>query len=100
MPSLVDHDIASLEADLTAAGHKPVHAVRILRRFYENNGYLNIEPLGVSRAAREYIEQHLNQRRSAIKQQTVAADGTRKLLIGYVAGGAAEAVLMPSHRQG
>ncbi|HSV14849.1 MAG TPA: 23S rRNA (adenine(2503)-C(2))-methyltransferase RlmN [Tepidisphaeraceae bacterium] len=100
MPSLVDHDLASLEMDLQAAGHKPVHALRVLRHFYANAGHVDLEQLTIGSGAREHLRHNIGPRRSTVTRHTLAADGTAKFLIGFASGGAAEAVLMLSHREG
>ncbi len=98
MPSLVDYDLNTLQAEFSAAGEKPVHAAKVLQRFYELHGHANVELMPVSLGIRRYVETKLSARRSSILQQAVAADGTTKLLVGFQGGGAVESVLMPSHR--
>jgi 23S rRNA (adenine2503-C2)-methyltransferase len=100
MPSLVDYDIPQLETHFGQLAHKPVHASRVLRHFYERHGRLDVAAMNVSRAVREHVAATLGERRSAIKHRTSAADGTTKFLIGFEAGGAAEAVFMPGYRDG
>lgn len=99
MPSLVDYDLTILETALEAAGHKPVHAWRVLRQFYELNGRLDLDALPISKGAREYVARQLSGRRSRILHRTVAADGTTKLLVGFDRG-AVESVLMPAYKPG
>lgn len=118
MAFFVDYDRAALEAELTAGGHKPVHAGRLLREFYAGNGSLDWDQLSVGAGVRGHIEQHIPLRRSRILRRSVAADGTTKLLVGFESaacgfanqsglireaasgqnGGAVESVLMLSHR--
>src|ERR1700733_935510 len=98
MPSLVDYDRAGLEAELISAGHKPAHAMAILRRFYESNGQLAPDAIGGSKAVRSYLKAQMTLRRSGVSAKTVAADGTTKLLIALDAGGTVESVMMPGFR--
>jgi 23S rRNA (adenine2503-C2)-methyltransferase len=115
MPFFVDLDRAMLEAELTAARHKPAHAGQLLRQFYAGNGSLDWSTLSVGAAVREQIEKTIPLRRSSILRRVVGTDGTTKLLIGFAgrsfadpaalvrqsdSGGAVESVLMPSHRPG
>jgi 23S rRNA (adenine2503-C2)-methyltransferase len=100
MPTLADYDLAALETELSAAGHKPVHAARLLKQFYETGGRLDLADVAISKGAARHIEQHVAPRRSRILRQTIAADGTRKLLIGFDHGSAVESVLMPAFRPG
>ena len=99
MPSLVDHDTHTLAADLSAAGHHPVHARRMLRHFYAAHGSPDWAAIPISRGARRHAEQ-LPDRPTRIAHAHVAADGTTKLLLALVDGAAVEAVLMPGHRDG
>jgi 23S rRNA (adenine2503-C2)-methyltransferase len=116
MPCLVDHDRETLETAFISAGENPVHAGPVLRRFYQQHGKLDLGDLPISRGVREYLDQNIPLRRSAILRRSVASDGTTKLLIGFdsaghsfadqsdlvrqTASGAVESVLMPSHRPG
>src|SRR5271170_3820837 len=100
MPWLVDHDLNSLRQELTAAGHKPVHALTVLRHFYETNGRIDAFPTSIGVDASRHFAERLTLRRSHVVRRAVAADGVIKLLIGFDGGGAVESVLMPSHRAG
>ena len=100
MPSLADYDLSTLEAEFIAAGHKPVHAARVLRRFYESSGQPDLNGISISNGVREHIARHLTARRSRIIHHTVASDGTAKFLIGFDGGGAVESVLMMGFRPG
>jgi 23S rRNA (adenine2503-C2)-methyltransferase len=70
----------------------------VLRAFYQANGKLDAASLPISGGVRAHLEASLGDRRSQIIHDTIATDGTVKLLIGFTAGGAAESVLMPSYR--
>jgi 23S rRNA (adenine2503-C2)-methyltransferase len=100
MPFLVDHDLTSLQQELAAAGHKPVHALPVLRHFYECNGRIEPSQLEIGKAVQRHLESRLPLRRSRIVRRTVAADGVVKLLVGFDGGGAVESVLMPSYKDG
>jgi 23S rRNA (adenine2503-C2)-methyltransferase len=96
-PALVDCDLASLQAEFRAAGHKPVHALKVLRHFYQTAGSSDFTSAAVSKNVRAHLSGRQS-RRGSIHARNVAADGTIKLLIALASGGAAESVLMPSHR--
>ncbi len=98
MDFLADQDLDTLQTALAAVGHKPVHAGKLLRQFYELNGTINWSRLPVGDRVREFVQTQFGMRRSQIKQRSVASDGTIKLLISFDGGGAVESVLMLSHR--
>ena len=100
MQSLADYDRESLAADLSAAGHKPIHAAVVLRHFYESGGRQVLGKSPIGKAVIAHVEQSIAMRRSRIITKTVAADGTTKLLVGFEGGGAVESVLMPSLQPG
>jgi 23S rRNA (adenine2503-C2)-methyltransferase len=98
MPSLADHDLSTLEQHLLQTGHKPLHAAKLLRRFYDTHGHLDPTTIPMSRNLAQHITQNFSTRSSKILRQTIAADGTTKLLIGFESGGTAESVLMLGYR--
>jgi 23S rRNA (adenine2503-C2)-methyltransferase len=100
MRSLADYDASTLAAQLTAAGHKPVHAAVVLRHFYESGGLRVVGKSPIGKSVLEHVEKSIALRRSRVIAKTVAADGTTKLLVGFDGGGAVESVLMPSHHAG
>src|SRR5258707_13879170 len=100
MTSFADYDLATLEAKLIAAGHKPVHAVRLLRHFYESNGCPNFPLLSIGKDLVDYLQNYINLKHSRIHHRSIAADGTTKLLVGFDNGGAGESDLMPPFPHG
>lgn len=98
MPALSDHDVGSLSAELARLGCVPSHARRLLSSYYALHGSLDLPSLKVGKRIEALLDADLPLRQSRILQQSVSADGTVKLLVGFAAGGAVEAVLMPSHR--
>jgi 23S rRNA (adenine2503-C2)-methyltransferase len=119
MHSLADFDLCSLEALFKEWGHKPVHARRLLRAFYDASGEIDLDRLDLGNALRDRLRRDIALRRSRVIAARRSADGTQKLLVGFdtdasnadgnaaagavagaAAGGAVEAVLMPSHREG
>ncbi len=98
MPSLADFEVPTLGDAFAASGHPRSHAVKVLREFYRAAGNVDSQTLGVSRSLAKDLNDRFLKRRSSILTRRVAADGTTKLLIGFAAGGAVEAVMMPSHR--
>jgi 23S rRNA (adenine2503-C2)-methyltransferase len=95
MPTLADYDLPSLQTELISHGHKPVHAARVLKHFYETAGRLEPNQIATSHGVRQHIEQRHLPHRSRIVQKTIAADGTMKFLISFTDGKAVESVLMP-----
>ena len=96
--TLIEHDVETLRAALGRMGHKPSHARSILRDFYANCGSGDFAGLTCPQSLREALWQWANLTSQVIAHRR-SVDGTSKLLVGYAAGGAAEAVLMPGHRQ-
>src|SRR5688572_30031513 len=97
MTALCDHDAASLAELFTAWGCKPSHAPRVLRSFYEYSEHVGFESLEIGHDLIRRLAD-VPQRRSRLLRTHRSADDTLKLLVGFTGGGAAEAVLMPSHR--
>ena len=98
MLALSDHDISSLSDVLARGGHNPSNARRVLRAYWERNGLLDVHSLDIAKSARAFLCDQLVPKHSQVTRRHVSADGTIKLLIGFTGGGAAECVLMPSHR--
>ncbi|MDB5289790.1 MAG: rlmN [Phycisphaerales bacterium] len=98
MPALTDFDVASLGAELARVGCAASHAGKLLRNFYDNHGGLDFAQLQVGKRVEALFPAELQQRQSSIVSSHVSADGTTKLLVGFAAGGAVEAVLMPGYR--
>ena len=99
MPSLVDHDLASLQAELNSAGCRPVHAKAILRSFYASHGRPEWDVAALGKITCTHLAS-CGQRRASVLARRVAADGTTKLLLGFDTPGVAECVLMPGYRPG
>jgi 23S rRNA (adenine2503-C2)-methyltransferase len=101
--SWTEYDLATLEADLRAWGHKPSHARRLLRAFYDANGELDLDGVEISKPLRAQLRRDVAPRPTRVLARHASADGTTKLLIGLSddrGGGAVEAVLMPGYRDG
>jgi 23S rRNA (adenine2503-C2)-methyltransferase len=99
MLPLSDYDLPSFSDELRNAGHKPSHALLILRRFYETAGEFTPDGLFLSKA----LLADLNGseiRQSRVLNRHTSPDGTVKLLIGFADGAAVEAVLMPWYHTG
>src|SRR4051794_2848476 len=99
--ALSDFDPTSLASLLVEWGHNPVHARRILHAYHVNCGCLDPHELvrtSVPVSLRERVVAEINERQSHVVDRHDSADGTTKLLVRFAAGGAAETVLMPSHR--
>jgi 23S rRNA (adenine2503-C2)-methyltransferase len=97
MLTFPDHDLRSFEALFREWGCKPSHARKVLRTYYENSGALDLESIEIGHALRRRLVD-IPQRRSTLRSTHGSADGTVKLLVGFMGGGSAEAVLMPGHR--
>jgi 23S rRNA (adenine2503-C2)-methyltransferase len=98
--SLVDYNVDQLGRELAEAGHKPMHAARILRNFHKANGRLPHNPGIFGPQLQHHLDTHYSARRSKILRRHNAADGTLKLLIGFDDHAAVESVLMPGFREG
>jgi len=97
MKAFADFDLAGLEALFSEWGHKPVHARRLLRAFYDGSGVMDLDRLDIGADLRDRIRRELRGRRSCVLATHDSTDDTRKMLVGFDAG-AVEAVLMPGHR--
>jgi len=103
MPALSDFDLPSLEAQLSHWGIKAAHARLLLRHFYYAGGkmdYAQLDAAQFGRSALARLADDLPPRQSRIAQTHASADGTVKLLVEFVSGGAVECVLMPALRGG
>ncbi len=98
MPCLSDYDPPDLAAELARRGHAPSHARQLLLEFYKRNGSVDVSTLRGSRAYLGDIAAHFTSLRSRVIDRHQSNDGTIKLLVGFEAGGAVEAVLMPTSR--
>lgn len=88
-----------LESELRRWGVTPSHAKPLLRQFYA----LGEVPNDARRFGQRLLDRlsaEIAPVRSTVTTEAVSADGTRKLLLSYPAGGAVEAVLMPSTKPG
>src|SRR5438067_7324488 len=95
---LTDYSTLALQEDLRAGGFAASHARPILRAFYAAAGHTNFDELQCVQRLRQTLRA-CTALRSRVLTRHVSADGTIKLLIGFDAGGAAECVLMLSHRE-
>jgi 23S rRNA (adenine2503-C2)-methyltransferase len=98
MRALADYSPEELAATFASWGEKPSHAARLLKRFYDRHGTVDLGDVGLSKSLRDRIGRHIALMQSSIAARTRAADGTVKLLVRMADGSAVEAVLMPSHR--
>jgi 23S rRNA (adenine2503-C2)-methyltransferase len=99
MPALADFDVPRLETLLAGWGHKPSHARRILRAFYDASGDLDLRDLDLGNGLRDRLGRDVALRRSRVVATRRGADGTLKFLLAFDGnGGAVEAVLMPGYR--
>jgi 23S rRNA (adenine2503-C2)-methyltransferase len=97
MTTLAEHDVDSLARLFAAWGCKPAHAGRVLRAYYANGGRLSLDTLECGNELHRRLAE-VPQRTSRLLRTHRSSDGTSKLLVGFAAGGSAEAVVMPSHR--
>ncbi len=100
MPSLADTDLPSLEAALTRAGLRSCHALTILRNFIEHGDVSRLTAAEVGHGVLSFLKERFAEPRSSVLTQSVSADGTTKLLIGFKTGGAVESVLMTGFKPG
>ncbi len=99
MPVLAEFDIEQLADELARRGHKPIHAKKILRAFYQANGSPAFSDLEGSQHLKRELASDFGGTRSTVLSRQTSSDGTSKLLVGFPTGGAAEAVLMPAYRR-
>ena len=100
MKSLTDFDTETLAEQFQEWGHKPSHATKILKDFYNSGGDVDFENLKIGRELSTRIKAEITLRQSHILTRSESADGTVKLLLGFPRGGAVESVLMPAHTPG
>jgi len=93
---LADFSLSELEQQLSAWGHKPMHAARLLRAFYVR-GELIENISGVPEELQMRVRD-LARFFSEIAVRKVAVDGTTKLLLRLGDGRTIESVLMPDFR--
>src|SRR5688500_5701071 len=99
MIPLAQFDPPALEALIASWGHKPSHARKVLRAFYDADGSPDLDALEIGTALRGRLRE-LGVAGSSVRSARRATDGTTKLLVGLRDGAAVEAVLMPGHREG
>ena len=99
MRSWCDYSTETLAADLVAWGFNPSHAQWLLREFYATGQTPTDLPYFGWRLL-DRLKAELTPLASILSREVVASDTTRKLLVGFPAGGSAECVLMPSTRPG
>jgi 23S rRNA (adenine2503-C2)-methyltransferase len=98
MQALSDFDIHSLEALLADWGFKPVHAGRMLLRYYAAAGEINLGDLPLGKALHARLAGEIVPMQTRIARIHRSGDGTVKLLVAMADGQAVESVLMPGHR--
>jgi 23S rRNA (adenine2503-C2)-methyltransferase len=94
MPSLLDFNVEGFAA---ALGENADHAAKVLRTFYAGEA---IDELPILKSLRARLATDFAARPGSVLARHVSSDGTIKLLLGFDAGGTAEAVLMPTFREG
>jgi 23S rRNA (adenine2503-C2)-methyltransferase len=95
--ALSDHHVETLSRILGERGHNPVHAAKVLRQYWKDNGEIDLSSLSMAKPARAWLSENLVFRHSHVRRRHCSADGTIKLLVESERG-AVECVLMPSHR--
>jgi 23S rRNA (adenine2503-C2)-methyltransferase len=99
MRSWCDFTTDTLASQLSAWGFNRSHAKWLLREFYATGEVPGDRPYYGYRLL-DRLNAELSPLLSTVSREVVAADTTRKLLVSFPAGGAAECVLMPSTRPG
>jgi 23S rRNA (adenine2503-C2)-methyltransferase len=97
MPSLLDFNVETFAAELERLGENPAHAAKILRTYYAGEP---LERLPILKSLRARLASGYAERPGRVIARHVSGDGTIKLLLGFASGGTAEAVLMPTYREG
>lgn len=96
--ALADFDPATLAQQFVDWGHKPSHAARVLRAFYEGDGQANPTVSGLPAELVERLRTGFAPSAATLAVRQVAADGTTKLLLRLGDGRTVESVLMPDFR--
>jgi 23S rRNA (adenine2503-C2)-methyltransferase len=97
MRSLLDFNVETFAAELERLGENRAHAAKILRTYYAGEP---LDRLPILKSLRARLAKDYADRPGILLTKYVSADGTVKLLLGFASGGTAEAVLMPTYRDG
>ncbi|MDR1012066.1 MAG: 23S rRNA (adenine(2503)-C(2))-methyltransferase RlmN [Opitutaceae bacterium] len=92
MASLAEFSTAGFARHIGERGHKPVHAARVMRAYYEGNGAADFDALKLPAALAGYLRGFAAGAEIAARQ--VAEDGTAKVLLRLADGRTVEAVMM------
>jgi 23S rRNA (adenine2503-C2)-methyltransferase len=93
---LLGCDLAALERWLLDAGHPRFRAAQILKWIYEKNATAFETMSNLSKSLRAWLDQHALIYSGQVMRESVADDGTRKLLLAFPDGETAETVWIPS----
>jgi 23S rRNA (adenine2503-C2)-methyltransferase len=96
---LSDYDLPALSQTLERLGHKPGHALALLRRFYESGGNFTPDGLGLGKTLLAQLAVS-PLRQSRVINRHVSPNGTIKLLVEFNDGATVETVLMPWYHTG
>jgi 23S rRNA (adenine2503-C2)-methyltransferase len=96
--ALSDHHVDTLSLALAERGHNPANAAKVLRKYWKEDGQIDVSNIAIAKPARMWISEHFSRLHSRVLVRRPSSDGTLKLLVGFEGGGAVECVLMPSHR--
>ena len=99
MFSLSSLSIESFEQFLREQNLHPSAAVRLLPSFWRTDGQVDPASLDIALTTQAFLREHCVPVTAATLHEHRSADSTRKLLVGFPAGGSTECVLMPSHRE-
>src|ERR1051325_7767303 len=97
MNALTDFDVRTLGDALAVRAVNRAHGIKILRRFMDEAGELDVNALRLGKRVEEFLGS-VALRQSKIVRRRQSADGTVKVLIEFARGGAVESVLMPAFR--
>jgi 23S rRNA (adenine2503-C2)-methyltransferase len=98
--NLVGLGRAALAAEMAAFGAEPFRARQLWHWIYHRGAADFAEMTSLSRAFRERLGECYELRRPAVAADLVAADGTRKWLLGFADGQEAETVYIPEDDRG
>lgn len=90
--------LESFAGQIADWGFKPSHAARILRAYYQSDGVVGLEALGVPLGLRERLQSVVMACGTTLARRQVSDDGTTKLLLRLGDGRTVESVLMPDFR--
>ncbi len=83
MNALSDHHVDTLANVLGERGFNPANAAKVLRKYWKQDGEIDISSIAIARPARAWIAENLLPWHSHVLRRHQSVDGTMKLLVGF-----------------